>query len=91
MTLDREWHPCLWCGAPIDRRRLKDALMRGQQPKYCGEPCRRNTPANSLVHNIWAAALGADPNKESLWKAVFDERVAYATAPFKAQKGRTKK
>lgn len=82
-----EWHPCLWCGAAIPERRVKDAMLRNQSPKYCGEPCRRNEPAKSLVHRIYAAALGAHRSDESQWILVFNERRDAATAPIVRKKG----
>jgi hypothetical protein len=79
--VEAEWHPCLWCGAAIAERRVKDAKLRSQEPKYCGDECRRNAPARSLVRKIMVAAMGADKSDEALWRTVYDSRIEYAIAP----------
>lgn len=91
MAIEKAWHPCLWCAKPIGLDRVKDALLRGQQPAWCSEPCRKNEPGFSLVVSIFSSSLGASKTDESAWQAEFDQRIAAATAPFTPQrKGRTK-
>lgn len=73
-----EWHPCLWCGGAIPEQRVKDAMLRNLEPKYCCEPCRRNEPARSLVARIYAGALGASKSDENVWRLDYETRLAAA-------------
>lgn len=87
-ALRDEWHPCMWCGAPIPQDRVKTALLLTQAPKYCDDKCRRNEPQRSLVFRIEATVLGIGKGDEKAWKHEFDERLAYALRP--VAKGRAK-